>query len=197
MRNVLFKIVFLFALSFSFIEVHAQYKIEQDEWAPDDTYGRLVSTGYHVCGSFFDKVQLSLQVQYQSAQKCYHISCLFSLYAPCKLPPKVYILLKRKNGDILEFTSNYAKSGTQKKETRLDGKTFYRYETVINFEVAEEKVKEIINAQIVKVRFQTENQPLDKVFKNNDFSNTLYMSYVSILRRIYPERFKDELREGF
>lgn len=197
MRKVLFKIVFLFALSFSFIEVHAQYKIEQDEWAPDDTYGRLVSTGYHVCGSFFDKVPLSLAVQYQSAQKCYHISCLFSLYAPCKLPPKVYILLKRKNGDILEFTSNYAKSGTQKKETRLEGKTCYRYETVINFEVAEEKLKEIINAQIIKVRFQTENQPLDKVLKNDDFCNVLYLSYMSIQKRLYPERFKDELRKGF
>lgn len=197
MRKVLFKIVFLFALSFSFIEVHAQYKIEQDEWAPDDTYGRLVSTGYHVCGSFFDKVPLSLAVQYQSAQKCYHISCLFSLYAPCKLPPKVYILLKRKNGDILEFTSNYAKSGTQKKETRLEGKTCYRYETVINFEVAEEKLKEIINAQIIKVRFQTENQPLDKVLENDDFCNVLYLSYMSIQKRLYPERFKDELRKGF
>lgn len=197
MRKVLFKIVFLFALSFSFIEVHAQYKIEQDEWAPDDTYGRLVSTGYHVCGSFFDKVPLSLAVQYQSAQKCYHISCLFSLYAPCKLPPKVYILLKRKNGDILEFTSNYAKSGTQKKKTRLEGKTCYRYETVINFEVAEEKLKEIINAQIIKVRFQTENQPLDKVLKNDDFCNVLYLSYMSIQKRLYPERFKDELRKGF
>lgn len=197
MRKVLFKIVFLFALSFSFIEVHAQYKIEQDEWAPDDTYGRLVSTGYHVCGSFFDKVPLSLAVQYQSTQKCYHISCLFSLYAPCKLPPKVYILLKRKNGDILEFTSNYAKSGTQKKETRLEGKTCYRYETVINFEVAEEKLKEIINAQIIKVRFQTENQPLDKVLENDDFCNVLYLSYMSIQKRLYPERFKDELRKGF
>ena len=197
MRKVLFKIVFLFALSFSFIEVHAQYKIDQDEWAHDDTYGRLVSTGYHVCGSFFDKVPLSLAVQYQSAQKCYHISCLFSLYAPCKLPPKVYILLKRKNGDILEFTSNYAKSGTQKKETRLEGKTCYRYETVINFEVAEEKLKEIINAQIIKVRFQTENQPLDKVLENDDFCNVLYLSYMSIQKRLYPERFKDELRKGF
>lgn len=87
MRNVLFKIVFLFALSFSFIEVHAQYKIEGDGWG-GDTYGRLVSTGYHVCGSFFDKVPLSLAVQYQSAQKCYHISCLFSLYAPCEFHHK-------------------------------------------------------------------------------------------------------------
>lgn len=156
-----------------------------------------MSTGYHVCGSFFDKVPLSLAVQYQSAQKCYHISCLFSLYAPCKLPPKVYILLKRKNGDILEFTSNYAKSGTQKKETRLEGKTCYRYETVINFEVAEEKLKEIINAQIIKVRFQTENQPLDKVLENDDFCNVLYLSYMSIQKRLYPERFKDELRKGF
>lgn len=196
MRNVLFKIVFLFALSFSFIEAHAQYKIEDDGWG-GDTYGRLVSTGYHVCGSFFDKVPLSLAVQYQSAKKCYNISCIFSLYAPCNLPPKAYILLKGKNGEIFELTSEFARSGTQKKEVRLDGKTFYRYETVINFEVAEEKLKEITNAQIVKVRFQTENQPLDKVFKNNDFSNTLYMSYVSILKRIYPERFKDELREGF
>lgn len=196
MRNVLFKIVFLFALSFSFIEAHAQYKIEDDGWG-GDTYGRLVSTGYHVCGSFFDKVPLSLAVQYQSAKKCYHISCLFSLYAPCELPPQVYILLKGKNGEILELTSDYVRSGTQKRETRLDGKPFYRYKTLVNFDVTEEKFKEIINAQIVKVRFQTENQPLDKVFKNNDFSNTLYMSYVSILRRIYPERFKDELREGF
>lgn len=196
MRNVLFKIVFLFALSFSFIEVHAQYKIEGDGWG-GDTYGRLVSTGYHVCGSFFDKVPLSLAVQYQSAQKCYHISCLFSLYAPCELPPQVYILQDWKNGEILELTSDYVRSGTQKRETRLDGKPFYRYETLVNFDVTEEKFKEIINAQIVKVRFQTENQPLDKVFKNNDFSNTLYLSYISILRRIYPERFKDELREGF
>ena len=196
MRNVLFKIVFLFALSFSFIEVHAQYKIEGDGWG-GDTYGRLVSTGYHVCGSFFDKVPLSLAVQYQSSKKCYHISCLFSLYAPCELPPQVYILLKGKSGEILELTSDYVRSGTQKRETRLDRKPFYRYETLVNFEVTEEKFKEIINAQIVKVRFQTENQPLDKVFKNNDFSNTLYMSYISILRRIYPERFKDELREGF
>lgn len=196
MRNVLFKIVFLFALSFSFIEVHAQYKIEGDGWG-GDTYGRLVSTEYHVCGSFFDKVPLSLAVQYQSSKKCYHISCLFSLYAPCELPPQVYILLKGKNGEILELTSDYVRSGTQKRETRLDRKPFYRYETLVNFEVTEEKFKEIINAQIVKVRFQTENQPLDKVFKNNDFSNTLYMSYISILRRIYPERFKDELREGF
>ena len=54
-----------------------------------------------------------------------------------------------------------------------------------------------MNAQIVKVRFQTEKQPLDKVFKNNEFSNTLYLAYVSIQRRLYPERFKDELREGF
>lgn len=196
MRNVLFKIVFLFALSFSFIEVHAQYKIEGDGWG-GDTYGRLVSTGYHVCGSFFDKVPLSLAVQYQSAQKCYHISCLFSLYAPCELPPQVYILLKGKNGEILELTSDYVRSGTQKRETRLDGKSFYRYETLVNFDVTEEKFKEIINAQIVKVRFQTENQPLDRFFKNNDFSNILYLSYISILRRIYPERFKDELREGF
>lgn len=176
--------------------MHAQYKIEGDGWG-GDTYGRLVSTGYHVCGSFFDKVPLSLAVQYQSAQKCYHISCLFSLYAPCELPPQVYILLKGKNGEILELTSDYVRSGTQKRETRLDGKPFYRYETLVNFDVTEEKFKEIINAQIVKVRFQTENQPLDKVFKNNDFSNTLYLSYISILRRIYPERFKDELREGF
>ena len=196
MRNVLFKIVFLFALRCSFIEVHAQYKIEGDEWGGDYD-GRLVSTGYHVCGSFFDKVPLSLSVQCQSRKMSFNVACIFNLYAPCELPPKVYILLKGKNGEIFELTSEFVRSGTQKKEVRLDGKPFYRYETLVNFKVTEEKLKEIINAQIVKVRFQTENQPLDKVFKNNDFSNTLYMSYVSILRRIYPERFKDELREGF
>lgn len=118
MRNVLFKIVFLFALSFSFIEVHAQYKIEGDGWG-GDTYGRLVSTGYHVCGSFFDKVPLSLAVQYQSAQKCYHISCLFSLYAPCELPPQVYILLKGKNGEILELTSDYVEVELKKEKLVL------------------------------------------------------------------------------
>lgn len=80
MRNVLFKIVFLFALSFSFIEAHAQYKIEDDGWG-GDTYGRLVSTGYHVCGSFFDKVPLSLAVQYQSAKNV----IIFHAYLACML----------------------------------------------------------------------------------------------------------------
>lgn len=178
------------------MEVHAQYKIEDDDWG-GDTYGRLVATGYHVCGSFFDKVPLSLAVQYQSARKIYNISCMLNLYAPCELPPEIYILLKRKNGEILELISEHVVSGTQKREARLDGKSFYRYKAVVNLEVTETKLKDIINAQIVKVRFQTENQPLDKVFKNNDFSNTLYLAYVSIQRRLYPERFKDELREGF
>lgn len=65
------------------------------------------------------------------------------------------------------------------------------------FEIKEEKLKEIIEGQIVKVRFQTESKPLDKVFKNNEFSYVLYLSWLSIQRRLYPERFKDELREGF
>lgn len=115
MRNVLFKIVFLFALSFSFIEVHAQYKIEGDEWGGDYD-GRLVSTGYHVCGSFFDKVPLSLSVQCQSRKMSFNVACIFNLYAPCELPPKVYILLKGKNGEIFELTSEFVRSGTQKKK---------------------------------------------------------------------------------
>ena len=123
MKNVIFEIVFLFALSFSFIDVHAQYKIESDGWG-GDYYGRLVNTGYHVCGFFFDKVPLSLNVQYQSARKIYNISCMLSLYAPCELPPQVYILLKGKSGEILELTSYYVISGTKKKKLVLTASLF-------------------------------------------------------------------------
>lgn len=145
---------------------------------------------------FFDKVPLSLLVQCESAKNIYHVSCLLSLYSPCEFPPRGILLLKTDKGEVIELSCG-ANGGNIKKEQRLDGKVFYRYRAVVFFEIKEEKLKEIIEGQIVKVRFQTESKPLDKVFKNNEFSYVLYLSWLSIQRRLYPERFKDELREGF
>lgn len=122
MKKVLSKIFVIFAFCFSFTETYAQYKIEQDGWG-GEYMGQLVATGYHVCGSFFDKVPLSLLVQCESAKNIYHVSCLLSLYSPCEFPPRGILLLKTDKGEVIELSCG-ANGGNIKKEQRLDGKVF-------------------------------------------------------------------------
>ena len=138
MKKVLSKIFVIFAFCFSFTETYAQYKIEQDGWG-GEYMGQLVATGYHVCGSFFDKIPLSLLVQCESAKNIYHVSCLLSLYSPCEFPPRGILLLKTDKGEVIELSCG-ANGGNIKKEQRLDGKVFYRYRAVVFFEIKEEKL---------------------------------------------------------
>ena len=196
MKKYINYIAIVFICFFSFIDVKAQYKIENDGWG-GQYHGRLISIGFHTCGTFFDKVPLSLSTQYQSKNKIYLVCCALSLYTPKEFPPEVLILLKKENGEIIELSGKHIRGGTKREKVYLDNKPYFRYQTIINFELSEEKIKELILAKIIKIRFQTETTPLDKIFNKNEFSNELEKIYSSIQRRLHPEWFRDEVREGF
>lgn len=196
MKKLIHYITIIFVCIVPFVDVKAQYKIEEDGWGGQYD-GRLINIGFHTCGTFFDKVPLSLSTQYQSNKKKYLVCCALHLYAPKEFPPEVLILLKNGNGEIIELSGKHIRGGTEKQKVFLDGKPYFRYQTYINFELSEEKIKELILAKIIKIRFQTETTPIDKIFYKNEFSNELEKIYSSIQRRLHPEWFRDEVREGF
>lgn len=196
MKKYINYIIIAFICFFSFIDAKAQYKIEEDEWG-GQYFGRLISIGFHTFGTFFDKVPLSLSTQYQSKNKIYLVCCALSLYTPKEFPPEVLILFKKENGEIIELSGKHIRGGTKKEKVYCDTKPYFRYQTIINFELSEEKIKELILAKIIKIRFQTETTPIDKIFNKNEFSNELEKIYSSIQRRLHPEWFRDEVREGF
>lgn len=195
MKKYINYIVIVFICFFSFIDVKAQYKIEND-WS-DKYSGRIITIGKHSCGSFFDKVPLALTMCYEGVPEIYRVSCNLPLYAPKEFPPKVLILLKSENGKIIELLGKHYRGATQKEKVTCEGKPYFRYVAVITLEITEEKLKELILANIVKIRFQTETTPIDKEFNKNEFSYVLENSYMSIQRRLHPEWFRDEVREGF